>query len=186
MGNTATTKPRKDWKFGIDSKGLTLLEVLIALTILAGGIVLVTNSWSGNLMRVRKANLYNNVAFLLEGKMAEVEAKYRGRPLSEIPEEEGDTFEGFPQYRWHMISRDFEMPDMAPILTAGSQDAVPDQLISMIRQTTEFISKSVKEVKVSVFVAAGQGGREVEFSVTTYFVDYNQELPLEAAAGGGP
>ena len=70
------------------------------------------------------------------------------------------------------------MPDLSAVLVSqGQGDA---NLLSMIKQTQEFIGQSVKEATVSVFVKAGK--KEVEFSVTTYFVDYTQELG--GAAGG--
>ena len=89
------------------SRGFTLLEVIIALFILTGSIIVIANAWSGNFMRIRKSNMYNNVATLLERKMAEMDAKYRDKPVTEIPESEAGDFENdYPNYRWEMKSRD--------------------------------------------------------------------------------
>ena len=74
------------------SSGFTLMEVLVALAILAGALVIVSSSWSGNFLRVRKSNLYNNAALLLESKMSELQAKYYGKTLEEIPEAEAGDF----------------------------------------------------------------------------------------------
>src|ERR1700733_15151492 len=68
------------------TKGFTLLEVLIAIAILAGGIMMLGTSWSGNLMRIRKSTLFNNVSSLLEKKRIEPEAEYKDKPFLEIPE----------------------------------------------------------------------------------------------------
>ncbi len=156
--------------------GFTLLEVLISISILAGGIIVVSSTWSGNLMRIRKSNLFNSVSFLLEGKVAEIEAKYHGKPLEEIPEEESGDFEGFPDYRWQMKSAELEMPDLTAVIMAQNGGTADETMLSMVKQMTELISKSVKEVKVSVFVKSG--AREVEFHLTTYMVDYNKEISL--------
>lgn len=161
------------------ARGFTLLEVLIAMTILAGSIIVISNTWSGNFLRFRKSNLFNNVALLLEAKMAEIEAKYRDKPLEEIPDEEAGEFEGNPNYRWVMKSQEFEMPDLSAILIKQS-DGANENLLSMIKQMSEYISKSVKEVKVSVLVKAGK--KEVEFTITTYFVDYKKEIGLGGAS----
>jgi prepilin-type N-terminal cleavage/methylation domain-containing protein len=163
--------------------GFTLIEVLVALMILAGGILMVSLAWSGNFMHIRKSNLYSNVAVLLERKMVETEAKYREKPITEIPEEEhGDFGSDHPQYRWAMKSHDMKFPDITPLLT--SQDEGADEtLLTMVKQMTEYLDKTVKEVRVSVFVK-GSKGREQEFAATQYFVDYTQNF-AGAAAGAG-
>lgn len=164
------------------TKGFTLLEVLIALVILAGGLLVLNSSWSTNSLRMRKANIFNNSATLLQKKMVETEALYAGKPLEEIPEEEsGDFGTDHPTYRWELKSRELEFPDLsALIIGEGEAD---ETLLSMIRQMTELISKSVKEVKVTVFVKTNK--KEVSFSATTYFVDYSKEIGLPGAAAGG-
>ncbi|MFW1545158.1 type IV pilus modification PilV family protein, partial [Vibrio parahaemolyticus] len=55
-------------------RGFTLLEVLIATTVLVGGMMMLSMAWSGNNLRLRKSNMYYSVATLLERKMVEIEA----------------------------------------------------------------------------------------------------------------
>jgi len=162
-------------------RGFTLLEVLIAVVILATGIVVVTTAWSGNFLRIRKTNLYNNVATLLERKVTEIDAKYYGKPISEISDEEGDFGSELPQYRWTFKTKDFEMPDISSVLI-GEQGRVDDTLLMMVKQTSEFLSQSIKEGTVSVFVKFGK--TETEYSVTTYFIDYTKEISLPGLPGG--
>ncbi len=167
------------------NKGFTLLEVLVSLFILAGGIILLGTTWSGNFMRIRKATMYNNVSTLLEQKMVELEAKYKEKPIAEIPEDDGGDFENdFPQYRWEMKSRELKLPDLTPLLV-GQEEGADETLISMMKQMTEYLSKVIKEVKVTVFVKSGN--REVEFSATQYFVDYTQDFGgIPGMGGKGP
>jgi len=154
------------------------MEVLVALAILSGTMVVVSSSWSGNFLRVRKSNLYNNVALLLESKMAEISTKYTGRPLEEIPESEsGDFGPEYKQYRWDFKTQEFKMPDMSSLIVKDSGPQGANQmLLTMIKSMQEYINQSVKEGKVTVYVKGGE--REVSFSVTTYFVDYERDLPL--------
>jgi general secretion pathway protein I len=143
------------------AKGFTLLEVLIAMSILTMVIVAVSSTWSGNFNRVRKINFANNVSTLLERKMVELEAKYKGKPVSEIPEEEaGDFGADYPQYRWTLASQEFQMPDLTALLTS-QEGGADEMLITMIKQVNEFVSKAVKEV------------------------DWEQDLGLPGGAGGG-
>ncbi len=108
--------------------------------------------------------------------MAELEAEYRGRPLSEIPDEDGGDFgNDLADYRWELRSRELELPDLSALLTSQNQ-SIDENLINMIKQSTEFLSRAIKEVRLSVFIKAR--GKEVEYAVTTYFVDYDQQLGL--------
>jgi general secretion pathway protein I len=155
-------------------RGFTLIEVLVALFILTGAIIIIGNAWSGNFMRIRKSAMYNDAATLLERKMVETEAKYREKPLNEIPEEDGDTFgSDYPQYRWTLKSREFKMPDLTPILV-GQEEGATEDVINLVKQLSETIAKAIKEVKISVFIK--RGNKEVEFSATQYFVDYGADV----------
>lgn len=167
----------------LKQSGFTLVEVIIALSIVVGAVVVVNGTWSGNLMRIRKSTLNNNVAFLLQKKVTEIEVKYKDKPLSEIKEQEsGDFGETFKNYKWEMTSRDFEMPDLSAAII-GQQNGADETLLSMIKQTSEYISKAIKEVTVTVIVTVRQ--KELRYSVTTYLVDYSQELSLSGLGAGG-
>lgn len=164
-------------------RGFTLIEVMVALMIIAGGLLALTNSWSGSFMRIRKATTANDVATLLERKMIEVEVKYKEKPFNEIPEEEtGDFGTDFPQYRWVMKSKELKMPDLTAVLV-GQDGGADEMLIAMIKQTTEILSKAIKEVKVSVF--AKIQGKEREFSAVQYIIDYSQDFSFGGAGGAG-
>ncbi|NJL25450.1 MAG: type II secretion system protein [Calothrix sp. SM1_5_4] len=163
--------------------GFTLLEVLVALFILTGAILVTANSWSGNFMRMRKAQLYNNVATLLERKMVEVEAKYKGKPIGEIPDSEGGDFgSDHPQYRWELKSRELKLPDLTPLLV--QEDGADEMLITMMKQLTEQLSKAIKEVRVTIFVKGKGRTKEMEFPATQYFIDYDSGLA--GLPGGDP
>lgn len=158
-------------------RGFTLLETLIAMVILAGGLTLLVSAWSGSFMRLRKTQSTYEMALLLERKMGEVETEYRGKPLDTIPEEEtGDFGSDFNHYTWKIASKDLEFPDLTSTLT--SQEGGADQMTMMVmQQMITVINESVKEVTVSVKYAPPNARSPVENSVTTYFVDYDVKLP---------
>jgi general secretion pathway protein I len=163
--------------------GFTLLEVMIAIIILASGIILLGNSWSGNLMRMRKSNLYTDVGALLERKIVELEAEYRDHPLTEIPDtREGDFGSDYPKYKWKMKSRDLKFPDLSSIII-GKDGGADDSVLSMIKQMGDLLSKSIKEIKISVIVKTPK--KDMEFSATDYMIDYNTGLAGIPGAGGG-
>lgn len=166
-----------------NKKGFTLLETLLAVVILSTGILLLTSSWSGSFVRIRKTQLNQDVAALLERKMAEIDLEYRGKPLDSIPEEKEDDFGSeYSHYRWKLVSREFKAPNLSSILMS-KEGGANEMLMTMINQLTEHLSKTIKEVKVTVIYTGGK--KPLEYSVVTYFVDYNKPLSI-GGGGGGP
>jgi len=159
--------------------------VLIAMMIMLGAIVMVANAWSGNLARLEKARINNTTALLLSRKMAEVEIQYREKPLEEIPEEDdGDFGPAFPQYKWEMASKEFEMPDLSEALMSRDGGA-QSELLQIIRTMPDVFNKNIKEVTVSIVYTSKRTKKQIKNSVTTYFVDYSKDIPL-GPGGGAP
>jgi general secretion pathway protein I len=163
----------------LKSKGFTLLEVVVAMSIMVGAVLVLSSSWSGSFTRIRKAQLYNNVAELLERKITEIEILNKDKSLTEISAQEGDFGPDYPQYRWTFAVQEFVMPDMTAMMTSG-QSASQD-MISIMNQLTQTISQAVLEGTVTVYLNTGE--KEIPFSVTTYFVDFNKEIQLPGVGG---
>jgi general secretion pathway protein I len=158
------------------ARGFTLLETLIAMVIMASAILLLANSWSASTLRIRKAQVAFEVSGLLERKMAEIDRDLRGKSFSEIPEDkEGDFGEKYPQYSWKLKSKKLEFPDISAFLS--SREGGVDPMTQMvIRQITEQMAKSIKEVTVTLIKKNEK--KDLEFKVTTYYVDYTKEPVL--------
>jgi len=160
----------------IRQKAFTLVEVLIAMSLLATALLLLMNSWTMATGRIKKTQTAFEMASLLERKMNDFERKYKGKPLSEIQDSEEDDFgDEYPQYSWKMAAKKLEMPDIAASLSAreGGVDAMTQ---TVIKQLTDQLSKSIKEVTITVILKTGK--KNIEISATTYFVDYDQPLNL--------
>jgi general secretion pathway protein I len=162
-------------------QGFTLLETVIAMVIMSAALVLLSNSWGGAFMRITKAQRSFEVSSLLERKMTEIDLEYRGKSLDEIPESKEGDFEGTEEYHWKMTSKKLELPDISGAL-AGRQGGADQLSMTIIKQMTEALSKSIKEVTVTVTYTKFK--KSSAYSVTTYFVDYNKEIPLGVPGGG--
>jgi len=169
----------------VKSKGFTLLETLIALVILAGGLTLLVTSWSGSFMRLRKTQFTYEMALLLEKKIGEIEFEYRGQPVTSIPDElDGDFGSDYPNYSWKMSSQKMDFPDLSQTLASPSGNS--DQMSSMImKQLITLFNQSVKEVTVTVVFQDGNK-KPIEQSVTTLFVDYKAVSGLSPAKMNTP
>ena len=163
-----------------NKKGFTLIEVVIAMLIMVGAIVILYTSSAGNQARIRKSRVYNNVGVLLERKIAEIEAKNIGKSLLEISDEEGDFGSDYPDYRWTFTVQPFEMPDMSQALTRNA--SASQEMLLVLSQLREVMNKNIVEGTVTVFVNSGK--KEVPFSVTTYFVDWTKDVSLPGIGGG--
>ncbi len=77
------------------SSGFTLLEVMIAVAILAITLTVLFGSQSQSLSLAAEAKFNTHAAFLMQEKLAELEAEQ-----SELYNDEGDFGEAYPGFRW--------------------------------------------------------------------------------------
>lgn len=175
-------------------RGFTLIETMIATVIMAGALIVIGSAWSGNHMRIEKARVNANMAALLERKMTELELEYRGKPVSEIKEEDSGAFtDEYKQFRWEMRSKEFEMPDMTGALAgqdSNSSGSNNEMMTLIVKTVSEYVKTTVKEVTVTVFYKSPRAKtKEFKQSIATYFVDYSKPLTLSGlpagAAGAG-
>lgn len=164
-----------------NQKAFTLIEVILAMMVMASGLFILTNSWAGTYNRLRKTQVQVQLAALLERKVAEVEREYKNKSLDSIPEEKSDDFGSeVPDYAWTMKSRKLEIPDLTASLV--SADGGADQsMIQIMKTFTEHLSKSVKEVNISVTYKNKK--KPLTADVTIYMIDYDRPLPIPGSGG---
>lgn len=164
-------------------RGFTLLEVLVAVSIIAGAVIVIGNAWTGNFSRVEKMRVSYRAAALLERIMVETKIKYQDA-FAQIPEEDKGEFEGLKNYHWELKSKEFELPSLRGLMIQQEQETpgqgADETMLTMADQITEFFGTAVKEVQVTVVYT--KGTKQLRYPVSTYFIDYNQTLPILSAA----
>lgn len=85
--------------------GFTLLEVMIAMAILAIALVAVFQSQSQSISMENQAKFSTTAALLAQGKIAELEAA----DARDVRSGRGDFGDQFPDYAWEIDVRDSEM-----------------------------------------------------------------------------
>lgn len=153
------------------SRGFTLIEVLIAMLIMAGSSLALYYSWSGSQRSLKKSKIQNVVAMLLQKKVAEFEVTHVGKPIEEIKDETGDFGKDFPDYKWEIKAKPFELPPIGMKKEEGQGDLIE----TIMKTLTEYFEKAVREVAVSVIYTASKTPQK--FTVVTIVVDYTKALP---------
>ena len=160
-------------------KGFTLLEVVLALSILATVMILLTSSWRGNYQSMSKIKFRTQAAFLLQMKMSEFESLYKPNPITLPTEKETGEFEdpAFKNYTWELESQPFKMPDLKKLL-ALENDQVDQITENLIGQVQTHFETTIYEVKVTLLYKSPLAKKPLKTSISTLFVDYNRPLQM--------
>jgi general secretion pathway protein I len=172
--------------------GFTLLEVMVALAILAASLVAISEVVGGALRNHVRARQLDVATLLARGKMVELQAQYERKGFRDFDEAEDGTFEaeGHPEVRWkvevHRPAVELGPDAVLAALTGGKtlQDLLPPPeaapqlapvqammtvtIQGLLTQIGEQLKKGVREVRLTV---SWEGGAAPEsFDVVTHLV----------------
>lgn len=165
------------------TSGFTLLEVVIAMAIMAlafGAILAVEGSSINASARAKQMNI---VAMLAKNQMIETEYKIEGKTFDEVKKEDQGTFEEpYQDFKWKTVVKELKFPNIgsggagkgAASSAAGGSDQTAELVTKLM---TNFLTKSIREVTVTILWKRGSG--EQTFSLATYWVDLNHAFELE-------
>jgi general secretion pathway protein I len=94
-----------------EDKGFTLMEVMIAMAILAIALVSIFQLQSQSISMATDSRFMTTAALLAQSKMVEVEA----RPSLSSQSESGDFGTDYPQYTWQLQIGDTQFPQFKKI-----------------------------------------------------------------------
>ena len=92
-------------------RGFTLLEVMIAMAILATTLVVVFQSQSQSVSMAGRARFETTASLLAQGRMAEIEAANPEKIVSDS----GDFGDDFPDYSWQVDVAETELESLKKI-----------------------------------------------------------------------
>ena len=155
--------------------GFTLIEVMIALGILAVSLVTLNARQSYSLRSVTEAEKLTLATMLARTKMAELEIELRNVPFSEIKKEENGEFEDYPEYSWIRLVEEIELN--VPISQTGD-DGMGVKLSdeTFAQKLSEIISEHVR--KVTLMINYNVYGNSRKIQVITHIVDLAKEISI--------
>lgn len=150
-------------------KGLTLLEVLIALTIFSATAAVLITTISYNLYSSILSKQDLKMHNLAEHKMNEVKVAPKEFTDATNNSEETGTFEieGFKEYKYVVKIRRMELPNLAEILGQGEEESrVENQQRAMQRMIYDKIKLNLEEMvwQINVTVISPDGEQTYELN----------------------
>lgn len=158
------------------AKGFTLIEVMIALTILAALAITINSAWGGILLRNKYSQVKVEAVQLVQKKIIEIETEYKNRIQSLPSEKQTGIFEGdrYKNYSWEWEAQELEIPDLSSLVDPEGQEAM---LIAVLENFKTYINQSIKEVQVIVYHQVGKG-KPLKFVVPFYMVNYDNPISM--------
>ncbi|MFZ9595084.1 MAG: type IV pilus modification PilV family protein [Bdellovibrionia bacterium] len=170
-------------------EGFTLLEVMIALAIMALGFGAILATEGASIQASTRAKEMNTVAMLARNQMVETEIKLEGKRFEEVKKEERGTFkEPFSDYSWTRVIKEVKLPNLGNLLSsqpssssnsqnfAGSDQAKGDSTQQVFSMLSKYLEKALREITITI--SWSRGGKPQSFSLSTYWVNLNHEMQL--------
>lgn len=152
------------------SQGMTFLEVMIALAILALSLVALLQSQGASLNLGAKANAIDTATLLGQMKMEELQMELRKEGFDKLRDEDRGEFdrEKFPKYSWEYKISKVKLP------FASSQSGEEEQM----KMVQSFMEKAIRQLDLTVNWQ--ELNRKRSLSLTTHLVNFGY-LPGVAA-----
>ena len=199
---------------GGGQRGFTLMEVMIALAILAGGLALSLGATVNNIEQAQRAQALGVATNLARGKMYDLEEELIHDGFDEMDQTEDGDFsdEGWPDVTWEAKIEKIELPGLTTVQSAegaaeesgagaapglsGGGGAGTDPvsmfgagvLASQFETISSVLEMSIRRVTLTVRWKVGR--REEDMVVVAYFTNEQgitqalSGLPATGAAGG--
>jgi general secretion pathway protein I len=182
-------------------RGFTLVEVMIALAILFGALVMMLSRVTADVQSTNRAKLLSAATELARGKMFDIEEELLFKGFQDTAEDmEGDfSDDGFPRYTWKAKVEKVELPalqqlqagqvqgsakkegegeggvgsGLTGLMGAGGGNATKAAGASALAGSFDMISKILEQAirKVTLTVTWRAGKHEETLVVVCYFTD---------------
>lgn len=171
-----------------NQSGFTLLEVMIAMTIMVIAFGSILAVQGASIQTAIKSKIISTATMLAKNKMIETEHQMDGKPFNDIKEEETGEFPPpYEDYRWKRTVKEIEFPNLDLLGGPGGDKGGGDkegkeegggspQTEMVGKLVSQFFSKALREVTVEVLVK--RSGGDLSYSLSTYWVNLNADFQI--------
>jgi len=184
-----------------NNSGFSLMEVMVAIGILAISLVALLDVQGGSINLASRTKGITVATLLARSKMVDIEKDLFKEGFSEFTEEmEGDfSDEGWPDYRWSASLTKVKIPmpaggigdtgtdDGSGTGTGTSSTTGSNPYAGMMSGYTSFITDMISNAlrECILTISWGDGRDDQTFTVSTHFVEYARSMPTEVPVDGG-
>jgi len=176
-------------KLAINERGFTLLETIIALAIMVIAFASIISVESGSINAAIKSKQLNVVGMLAKNKMIDTEYEIEGKVFEEVKKEDSGAFPApYEDYHWKTEVKEIKFPslnfsggggqgkDAGSSGNSNSNSGGQDLGDLMTKLVTQYLSKALREVSVTIIWK--KGSSDQQFALSTYWVDLNHEFQI--------
>ena len=163
-------KPSPSLFYLKSKRGLSLIEVIYSIVLLAVVLVLLSQISSQSTTHLKKSERYYLVSYLMEYQLVELETQYKKEGPSILKEVEKEVFKDYPDFSWSLEIQpmNYINPELLQAQQTTSALGVSEQIEQLHQKFTELIS----EVRLTIHY--NKGPQPVHYSLTSYFIDFEK------------
>ncbi len=159
--------------------GFTLIEVMIAVGILAIGIGAILSAENNSLNVTLRAKRMTIVAMLAKNSLIEAERAISGKSFTEVKEEESGKFDApFQEYSWERKIKEITFPNILDQSKAKKDEVskVDENTMRVVKIATSYLSKASREITITIKWTDKK--EEQKFVVSQYWVDLDHAIDI--------
>ena len=159
--------------------GFTLIEVMIAVGILAIGIGAILSAENNSLNVTLRAKRMTIVAMLAKNSLIEAERAISGKSFTEVKEEEGGKFDApFQEYSWERKIKEITFPNILDQSKAKKDEVskVDENTMRVVKIATSYLSKASREITITIKWTDKK--EEQKFVVSQSWVDLDHAIDI--------
>jgi len=162
--------------------GFTLMEVMVAIGILAISLVAIFNVQATSIVSAGRVKNITAATLLAQSKMIDLELELAREGFSDFAEESSGNFEeeGWPDFRWRATISKVKIPLPGAMPSGEDSNQYANMMAGYTSMITDMISNALRECVLIVEWEEGKSTHEIQ--VATHFVETGRAGMLQSTS----